>query len=61
MSFQRFNRTDDIVENQRTTVTSGLWTGGGTNVTNSLSSIESPGIVFLCEMIGFIKKNLFLI
>jgi len=27
------------------------------NVTNSLSSIESPGIVFLCEMIGFIKKN----
>ena len=34
MSFQRFNRADDIVENQRTTVTSGLWTGGGTNVTS---------------------------
>ena len=34
MSFQRFNRADDIVENQRTTVTSGLWTGGGTNITS---------------------------
>ena len=34
MSFQRFNRADDIVENQRTTVTSGLWTGGGTSITS---------------------------
>jgi len=33
MSFQRFNRADDIVENQRTTITSGLWTGGGTQLT----------------------------
>jgi len=33
MSFQRFNRADDIVENQRATVTSGLWTGGGTSLT----------------------------
>lgn len=34
MSFQRFNRADDIVENQRTTITSGLWTGGGTQITS---------------------------
>jgi len=35
MSFQRFNRADDIVENQRTIVTSGLWTGGSTTLTIS--------------------------
>ena len=34
MSFQRFNRADDIVENQRTTITSGLWTGGSTQITS---------------------------
>ena len=26
--FQRFDRENDIVENQRTTVSSGLWSGG---------------------------------
>ena len=30
MSYQRFDRANDIIENQRTTVTSGLWTGGST-------------------------------
>ena len=43
MSFQRFNRADDIVENQRTTVTSGLWTGGGTSVT-SFFTASTQGI-----------------
>jgi len=38
MSFQRFNRAEDVVENQRTTITSGLWTGGGTNITSFFSS-----------------------
>ena len=33
MSFQRFDRQNDIIENQRTTVTSGLWTGGSTTLT----------------------------
>ena len=32
MSFQRFDRQNDIIENQRTTVTSGLWTGGSTTL-----------------------------
>ena len=49
MSFQRFNRADDIVENQRTTVTSGLWTGGGTSVTSfftaSTQGIQSASYV----------------
>ena len=38
MSFQRFNRAEDVVENQRTTITSGLWTGGGTNITSFFTS-----------------------
>jgi hypothetical protein len=33
MSYQRFDRANDIIENQRTTVTSGLWTGGSTTLT----------------------------
>jgi len=33
MSFQRFNRAEDIVENQRTIVTSGLFSGGNTSIT----------------------------
>ena len=33
MSYQRVDRANDIIENQRTTVTSGLWTGGSTTLT----------------------------
>ena len=33
MSYQTFDRANDIIENQRTTVTSGLWTGGSTTLT----------------------------
>ena len=38
MSFQRFDRQNDIIENQRTTVTSGLWTGGSTSLTSFFTS-----------------------
>ena len=34
MSFKRFNPADDIVENQRTTISSGLWTGGSSTLTS---------------------------
>ena len=33
MAFQRFNPENDIVENQRTTISSGLWTGGSSTLT----------------------------
>ena len=33
MSYQRFDRANYIIENQTTTVTSGLWTGGSTTLT----------------------------
>ena len=38
MSFQRFDRQNDIIENQRTTVTSGLWTGGSTTLSSFFTS-----------------------
>ena len=38
MSYQRFDRANDIIENQRTTVTSGLWTGGSTTLTSFFSA-----------------------
>ena len=38
MSFQRFDRQNDIIENQTTTVTSGLWTGGSTTLTSFFTS-----------------------
>ena len=38
MSFQRFDRQNDIIENQRTTVTSGLWTGGSTTLSTFFTS-----------------------
>ena len=34
MAFQRFNPENDIVENQRTTISSGLWTGGSSTLTS---------------------------
>jgi len=33
MAFQRFNRANDVVENQRTTISSGLWSGGSSELT----------------------------
>ena len=33
MAFQRFNPENDVVENQRTTISSGLWTGGSSTLT----------------------------
>jgi len=33
MAYQRFNRANDIVENQRTTISSGLWSGGSAELT----------------------------
>ena len=34
MAFQSFNENTDIVENQRTTISSGLWTGGSSTLTS---------------------------
>jgi len=34
MAFQRFNRANDVVENQRTTISSGLWSGGSGTLTS---------------------------
>jgi|TARA_B100000902_G_scaffold393667_1_gene448363 hypothetical protein len=34
MAFQRFNRSNDVVENQRTTISSGLWSGGNSELTS---------------------------
>ena len=34
MAFQRFNRSNDVVENQRTTISSGLWSGGDAELTS---------------------------
>ena len=36
MAYQRFNRAHDIVENQRTTISSGLWSGGSAELTETL-------------------------
>ena len=33
MAFQRFNRANDVVENQRTTISSGVWSGGSAELT----------------------------
>jgi len=33
MAFQRFKPENDVVENQRTTISSGLWTGGSSTLT----------------------------
>jgi|TARA_B100001996_G_scaffold170270_1_gene129849 hypothetical protein len=34
MAFQRFNRANDLVENQKTTVSSGLWSAGNAELTS---------------------------
>ena len=44
--FQRFDRENDIVENQRTTVSSGLWSGGtGTLTTFFTASADATAHV----------------
>jgi len=43
MSYQRFNRADDIIENQKTTITSGMWTGGSTKLTTNFMSSSTQG------------------
>ena len=43
MSYQRFDRANDIIENQRTTVTSGLWTGGSTTLTTFFTGSHTYG------------------
>ena len=44
MSYQRFNPEDDIVENQRTTISSGLWSGGRTNLTSFFTQSTNGNI-----------------
>ena len=34
MAFQRFNRQNDVVENQRTIISSGLWSAGSSTLTS---------------------------
>jgi len=43
MSYQRFNRADDIIENQKTTITSGMWTGGSTRLTSNFCTSSTQG------------------
>jgi|SRR5210317_611209 len=43
MSYQRFNRADDIIENQKTTITSGMWTGGSTKLTSNFCTSSAQG------------------
>jgi len=43
MSYQRFNRADDIIENQKTTITSGMWTGGSTRLTTNFFRSTTQG------------------
>ena len=43
MSFQRFNRAEDVIENQRTIVTSGMWSGGSTKLTTNFFTLATQG------------------
>ncbi len=38
-TYQIFDRDNDVVENQRTTISSGLWTGGSGTLTASFHTI----------------------
>jgi len=44
MSFQRFNPENDVVENQRTTISSGLWTGGSATLTSFFTQSTNGNI-----------------
>ena len=44
MAFQRFNPENDVVENQRTTISSGLWTGGSSTLTGFFTQSANGNI-----------------
>ena len=44
MAFQRFNPENDIVENQRTTISSGLWSGGSSTLTSFFTQSNNGNI-----------------
>ena len=44
MAFQRFNPENDVVENQRTTISSGLWTGGSSTLTGFFTQSSNGNI-----------------
>tara|TARA_R100001443_G_scaffold72993_1_gene80974 strand:- start:738 stop:1760 length:1023 start_codon:yes stop_codon:yes gene_type:complete len=44
MAFQIFNENTDIVENQRTTISSGLWTGGSSTLTSFFTQSSNGNI-----------------
>ena len=44
MSYQRFNPENDIVENQRTTISSGLWSGGSATLTSFFTQSTNGNI-----------------
>ena len=44
MAFQSFNENTDIVENQRTTISSGLWSGGSSTLTSFFTQSSNGNI-----------------
>ena len=44
MAYQSFNPETDIVENQRTTISSGLWTGGSSTLTSFFTQSSNGNI-----------------
>jgi len=44
MAFKRFNPADDIVENQKTTISSGLWSGGSATLTSFFTQSANGNI-----------------
>lgn len=44
MAFQRFNRQNDIVENQRTIISSGLWSAGSSTLTSFFTQSTNGNI-----------------
>lgn len=44
MAFQRFNRQNDIVENQRTKISSGLWSAGSSTLTSFFTQSNNGNI-----------------
>ena len=44
MAFQRFNPENDVDENQRTTISSGLWTGGSSTLTGFFTQSSNGNI-----------------
>ncbi len=44
MAFQRFNRQNDVVENQRTIISSGLWSAGASTLTSFFTQSANGNI-----------------